>query len=416
MGRMREKAGSDLVRRQNLQLVLATLRGGRPLARTELGRLTGLSPATITAIAGQLIDLGLVSAVDDGPVAASGEQRRGRPLARLDIEPTAGNVLAANIAIDAVELAISDYRGDIVVRETIHLATFKMASERFGRRLAAEARRFLDRAGIAPGRLRRIGVAVQGIADTAAGTIAWSPAFEARGVPVSDPLEREFGVPCAIANDAVMIAEALLRAEPARYLSTALVVFIGYGVGMGLIIDGVVHGGQSGAAAEFGHMNHVPYGRECRCGRRGCIEAYAADYGIIGAARGTAAPHSAVPEATIAEVEASARSGDGAERRAFVDAGLALGFGLSRVIALLKPRRIVFAGPGTRAFPLLEPHIHRGIADGLVADLCPPIEIEALPADRDIIIDGIVSGALRALDRDMLARPPVAVAMFGAAE
>ena len=53
---------------------------------------------------------------------------------------------------------------------------------------------------------------------------------------------------------------------------------------MGLIINGDVYHGATGAASEFGHMNHIPHGPLCRCGKQGCIEAYAADYGIWRAA------------------------------------------------------------------------------------------------------------------------------------
>ena len=71
-------------------------------------------------------------------------------------------------------------------------------------------------------------------------------------------------------------------------LLPAAVVFIGYGVGMGLILNGQVYHGPTGAAAEFGHMNHLPGGPLCRCGRRGCVEAYAADYSILRWASGHA--------------------------------------------------------------------------------------------------------------------------------
>ena len=111
----------------------------------------------------------------------------------------------------------------------------------------------------------------------------WSPAFRARNIPVVAPVQSALGISCTIANDANMMAEGL---DPQRQTGTAAVVFMGYGVGMGLIINGSVYHGPTGAAAEFGHMNHLPHGALCRCGRRGCVEAYAADYGILRNASG----------------------------------------------------------------------------------------------------------------------------------
>jgi predicted NBD/HSP70 family sugar kinase len=185
---------------------------------------------------------------------------------------------------------------------------------------------------------------------------------------------------------------------------------MGYGVGMGLIIDGAVYHGPTGAAAEFGHMNHLPHGALCRCGRRGCVEAYAADYAIARAASGT--PETAKPletgvaEETMLGFEAAARRGDPLAAKAFQMAGEALGYGIARLIAILSPGRVVLAGPGTRAIALIEPSLRRAIEDGVVDALRRNVEIEVVPIATDIIIQGTIDGALRHLDREVFAPSP----------
>ena len=134
--------------------------------------------------------------------------------------------------------------------------------------------------------VRSAGIAVQGAAEAGAGHIMWSPAFKAQDIPLSEPLQRLTGISFQLANDANMIAEGLMAREHYEYKGTAAVMFMGYGVGMGLVIDGKTYHGATGAAAEFGHMNHIPHGALCRCGRAGCLEAYASDYGILRHAEG----------------------------------------------------------------------------------------------------------------------------------
>lgn len=406
---MREKADSDLVRRQNRLLVLGALRQRGPLARIELGRHTGLSPASITSISAQLIADGIVQEVEaqDAPVLP---MRRGRPLTQLDLNPKSAHVVAVKISIDGIELALADNRGAVISRRTSRVATYDAEASGFGTAVAGEISRLLGKARLSARRVARIGIAVQGVADSPAGTIAWSPAFRVRNIPVAAAVQRELGIPCSIGNDANMIAEGLIGTDRQRYGGTTAVVFIGYGVGMALILNGQVYHGPTGAGAEFGHMNHLPHGPLCRCGRRGCVEAYAADYSILRWASGNATTlppsFTAIAQEELDSLEAAARAGEPHAAAAYAKAGEALGYGLARTIALLSLGRIVLAGPGTRAIALIEPHLRRAIAEGVVDELSRNAEIEVVPIDTDMIIKGTIDSALRQLDRDIFAHGP----------
>lgn len=407
---MREKADSDLVRRQNRRLLLDALRQHGPLARIELGRRTGLSPASITSIASQLIADGILQEVEDQQAPAL-PMRRGRPLTQIDINPRSAHVAAVKLSIDGIELALADSRGGIVCRSRSRVATYDAERDGFGMAVAGEIGRLLAKARVPARKVARIGIAVQGVADSQAGTIVWSPAFRLRNIPVAAAVQDELGIPCHLANDANMIAEGLIGTDRARYGGTAAVVFMGYGVGMGLIIDGRVYHGPTGAAAEFGHMNHMPGGPLCRCGRRGCVEAYAADYSIRRWASGNAEvmppSFSAVPAEEMLALEAQARRGEPRALAAYAKAGEALGYGLARMVALLSPTRIALAGPGTGAMELIEPHLRRAIEDGVVDELSRNVEIEVVPIDTDMIIQGTIGSALRHLDQEVFAYGPV---------
>jgi predicted NBD/HSP70 family sugar kinase len=400
---MQEKADSELVRRQNRRIVLSALRQEGPLARVELGRITGLSPASITAISAQLIaERVIVELESPFPLPATG--KRGRPSIQLGLRAGAAHVLAINIAIDTLMLALADYTGTILQQERVELSTHDAAAEGFAASVARRIRLFLEQAGAGPGTVRRIGIAIQGVADMSRGSIVWSPAFAARDIPLAGRLEQELGIPCFVANDANMMAEGFLTVEPAARGRTIATLFTGYGVGMGLIIGGKVYHGATGGAAEFGHMNHIPHGALCRCGRRGCIEAYAADYGILRSATGASddtVPTGSVSRTELEGVLARARAGDATALQAFAKAGEALGFGIGRLIAILNPDRVVLSGPGLDAQQLIEPALRQAVEDSLVAELRRNVEIEVVPVETDLILRGTTAALLREVDGDM---------------
>lgn len=403
---MQAKADSELVRRQNRRVVLNALRQHGPLARIELGRATGLSPASITSIASQLIaEKILEELVATLPLPATA--KRGRPIVRLGLTSGAAHVLAVNISIDTVRLAIADFNGQILHRTSIHHPTYVARRDHFGRDVAQFIVTFLETCDFKAELISRIGIAVQGLADDKAGTLVWSPAFSAKDIPITEPIAIRLGVPCMLANDANMIAEGFLSEGPQKQSGTTATIFTGYGVGMGLIIDGVVYHGATGGASEFGHMNHIPHGAPCRCGRRGCIEAYAADYGIMREANGARdddAPHVAIDPAAMKALLDRAKAGDVAAVRAFEKAGEALGIGIARLIAILNPDRVVIAGPGLNASQIIEPSLHRGVVAGVIEELRRNVAIEFVPFETDMILRGTIAALLRAVDGEITAR------------
>ena len=408
---MLKKANSDLVRRQNRGLVLETLRQHGPVARITLGYQTGLSPASITSISGQLIDEGLVYSIGEDE-EVSGQAKRGRPQTRLALNPLAAIVLAISVSVDGVELVFADFSGATREPGRSRLDIYTMPKEEFGPRLAQEIKANAKRLEIPLSSIKRIGVAIQGVADTITGEISWSPAFQARDIPVVRPLERILGIPCSIANNANMIAEALLGMDRNKYSGATAVVFMGHGIGLGLILNGTVYSGATGRAAEFGHMNHLPDGPLCRCGRHGCLEAYSADYGIMRMANERSGAdfdiHAAVLDDDLRKLELAAEAGEALALNAFLRAGEVLGFGIARLIALINPQRVVLAGRGTRALGLMKDSMDEAIRRGLVHDLRKNIEFEVVPYGKDMITTGTLAEALRHLDRDVFAIGPKA--------
>ena len=99
-----------------------------------------------------------------------------------------------------------------------------------------------------------------------------------------------------------LLAEGARWLDPALHDASVATVFVGSTVAMGMTFRGQILGRGDEGATEFGHMNHMPNGALCRCGMRGCIEAYASDYGVLRTAYSvpeTATPAPAVPPQRI---------------------------------------------------------------------------------------------------------------------
>jgi predicted NBD/HSP70 family sugar kinase len=408
---MRSKTDNTVMRRMNRAMVIKALRLRGPMARIDIGQLTGLSPATITTISADLILEKAILELDDTPTLVY-PLPRGRPMVRINLNPNAAMIIAAKISIDCIELVLANFAGMIIARKTTNRATNGMSSEVFGRALASTVSLFLKENNLEPHEIARIGVAAQGLVDARSGIILWSPAFRNHNIHVTAPIQEKLGIPCSLANDANMIAEGLMAKERFGFTGNAVIVFMGYGVGMGLVIDGAVYHGNSGAAAEFGHMNHLPGGALCRCGRYGCIEAYVSDYGILRSAEKPLDKNQpstiAVDPALMRRLENAARCGDLDAVAAYQKAGRAMGFGLARVIALFNPDRIILAGPGICAFDLIEPSMSAAIEEGIVDELRLKVKIETIPTEFDMIIAGTIDTTLRHLDSEVFANGPQA--------
>lgn len=404
---MQEKANIDLVRRQNRSIVLSALRRQGPMARVELGRATGLSPASITAIAAQLISENVLEELA-GNLPLRPVAKRGRPVVQLGLRPQAALVLAGTIAIDALALSAADFSGRVVASAHYTLPTYEADADSFSAAVIDHIRDFLRSHRLPRAQVARIGLAVQGMVNTRDGTLQWSPAFRARNIPLAEPVAKHFRVPCFVANDANMIAEGFAKQDSNGRGGVTATIFTGYGVGMGLIMHGQVFHGSTGAASEFGHMNHIPHGALCRCGRRGCIEAYAADYGIVRTAKAGHAntvKHQAVPRAEMESLLERARTGDALPLQAFATAGEALGFGIARLLAILNPDRIVVAGPGLSARAFIEPALRQAISDGVLEEMRGDVAIEFVSFETDMILRGTIDALLRQVDEGLIAVP-----------
>ena len=170
-----------------------------------------------------------------------------------------------------------------------------------------------------------------------------------------DVAESRLGIRVQVDNDANLGALGEHRRGVGRGHANVVFVKVSSGVGAGLILDHQAKRGTDGTAGEIGHLTFDEQGPLCRCGSRGCLEAYAAT-GHALAMMGDQMPRLDVDpsepadgRAAIDAVIAAAKSGSVAARRVFEDAGLHLGWGLATITNLLNPGVIAIGGDMSHA-------------------------------------------------------------------
>jgi glucokinase len=143
----------------------------------------------------------------------------------------------------------------------------------------------IGEAGLTGGEIGRIGIACAGQIDKESRRILFSPNLDWRDVPLRDDIERATGIETTIENDVNAATYGEWKFALSAAPSTLIGIFIGTGVGGGLIIDGKLFRGAWHVGAEVGHIVVNPHGYKCHCGGRGCLEAYCGGRYILGRVR-----------------------------------------------------------------------------------------------------------------------------------
>jgi predicted NBD/HSP70 family sugar kinase len=405
----REASGSmtvgirhDDLRRRNRALVIGAVRRASQPSRTDIARVTGLSHSTISAISGDLLAEGVLTEVRSGETAL----KRGRPQIGIGLNPGAASIITVVLSLNSLAAALIDYAGNVVAEDHRRLATLSASRDELMAQTGAMVQRLLARPERPKRKVMRIVMAVQGITDSAARAMLWSPITADSDIPFADALEAACGIPVTVENDCSMIAMALRWRDPERYRDDFVAILLSHGIGMGLMLKGVLFSGTHSSGAEFGHMIHQPEGALCRCGRRGCVEAYAGNYAIWRNAHGhddSEPPAADIGEEEIVALAEAARERDGEERRAFEKAGRALGYGLGNLFALIDPAPVAFVGQGALAFDLIEPALRRAIAQTAGGQHSDAISFATEPNEMPLIREGCAMHALTFLDQEIFA-------------
>lgn len=235
------------------------------LSRVELAAATGLSPQAVSNICRRLLDDDLV--VEAGR-RASGP---GKPRTLLRLQPSGRYAVGVHLDPAVVSHVLLDLTGQPVARSARALRPGADPDEVL-RDVVEDVDRLVAGSGIDPGRLVGLGVAAPGPVDRDAGALVRPPNLPGwERVAVRDTLADATGLPVLLDKDVVAAAVGEVWAGGLGPGATAVFLYLGTGVGAGLVVGGEVLRGASGNAGEVGHLGTGATGPSCWCGLGGCL-------------------------------------------------------------------------------------------------------------------------------------------------
>jgi predicted NBD/HSP70 family sugar kinase len=348
------------LRRHNRSTVLSKLFFDGPLSRQELTQLTGLSAGTVSNVTGELVEERLI--VEAGLVDSDG----GRPRVLLRVDPAYAHVVGVDVGETGVKVELFDLTMGRLAAVEHPLRSPRPEPAAVVAQIASALREILTQAAVKEETVLGVGIGVPGTVEQGSRALVHAQVIGWDAVPFEELL-RTSGVtlPLFLDNGAKTQGQAELWFGAGRGARYAVVALVGSGVGAAVITHGSTYQGATSSAGEWGHTTIVYGGRPCRCGARGCLEAYVGAEAILDRyrqARGRRARAEADEHSGLADLIAAAPRSRAAARVLAETAGY-LGAGMANLINLFNPERIVLGGwAGVALGESLLPEIRDAVA------------------------------------------------------
>ena len=371
----------SLLRAINARTILELIRRSGPIARAQVARDSGLSKPTVSLGLTALLEAGLVREVG----RTSGH--RGPSALLYELNPAAGWVAGIDVGRRWVHAAVADISGSIVARRD-ELARAANADALLGQ-LGEIARGLAGDAGIAWDQVSHTTVGSPGVFEPSTGTVTLAPNLPGWGRQgLAAALRRELGERIGVENDVNLAAVGERWKGLGQEVRNFGFLSVGTGVGMGLVLDGELYRGASGAAGEVAYMpiGTDPHDQHVR--RRGAFEEATSGDAVVRAAREAGMKGTLTPK----RVFALAREGDALARQVVEREARRLALGLAVVVAVLDLELVIVGGGvGSNTDLLLEP-MERELR--ALSPLRPRLAASAL--GDDVVLQGAVATALAA--------------------
>jgi predicted NBD/HSP70 family sugar kinase len=336
---------SETVRRANLGAIVRELHAAGPLSRSELVGRTDLTRSAIRGLIGELTTAGLVFEARAAPQGTPG-----RPSPLVSLDPRGAVVLALEIAVDSLAVAVVGLGGTVFELARIDRPTGHASVEAVTADLAELAASAIARhRHLEP--FLGVGVSVVGVVRRSDGFVSMAPNLGWRNIPLGEELATALHLTCplSIANEADLGALVEHRRGAAMGLDDVLFVSGEYGVGGGLIAGGRPLTGAAGYSGEIGHLAVNPNGTACRCGSVGCWETEVGEAALLRLAGHPPGGGRGEIDAVLDEAEAGSPSAISA----LDQVGRWLGVGLAGLINVLNPELVILGGLFGRIHPFV---------------------------------------------------------------
>ena len=395
---MRTRATVRDLRRVNRTAILRRLFLAGRLNRVVLAQLTGLSAGSVTNVTAELLEEGLIREV------GFEESDGGRPRVLLEINPDFGAVIGIDVGetgilVEAFDLSMSELAAAATPLHPQHHDSASVIEHIAGAvnglklKLEAEGRNLLG-----------VGIALPGVVEHLGETRAWAPNIGWDDVRIESLLQERVDLPVRAENGAKTLGQAEMWLGAGRGADHAIVTLWGTGVGAAIFTDGALYRGAASSAGEWGHVSIVTGGKLCRCGARGCLEAYIGA-GPLRASWAELEPDAAKntdpdSEMWIDDLLANAHS-SAAARKLLDDTAVYFGTAAANLANLFNPERIIVGGwVGLRLGPALLPRMQEVLGEQALEYAAARVSLEL----GQLGTDAVALGASTLIVEEILVR------------
>lgn len=233
------------------------------VAKQDLVRELGLSLPTVSQNLTELFEQGLLR------YAGKFESSGGRKAKKISIIPDARMMIGVEIKMDHINIVAIDLRANTQPSGRVD-HNFE-ASDNYGRFLAEAIEQYIKAEAINPAAILGVGISIPGVLSEDKKFLINAPTLKTRQVPI-ESVTKYITYKTFIENDANAGGFAELHSR--KDLTALAFLSVSEGVGGSFVFNGVLYNGMNNRGAEFGHMTVVNGGRQCACGKTGCLEAY----------------------------------------------------------------------------------------------------------------------------------------------
>ena len=315
------------------------------ISRAGLARQLGLTRSAITTIVSDLMETGAIQE------SAKKTGTSGRPRTLLEITPEAGYVAGIDMGATHLRVVVSNF-GAQVIREKEIAFDIAQDPEICLEKTDRLLQELLEEANLTLPQLSSIGVGVPGPVSADAGMVIAPPIMPGWDrFPIRKTLEKLWGLPISVNNDAELGALGEWAYGAGRNAKDLAYIKVGHGIGAGLLINGQIYRGSTGSAGEIGHLTIDEKGPICTCGNRGCLEALSGGGAIalqaknaVKEKKNTQLREISTKNISAKDVAFAAQRGDFLAQQIMEEAGEHLGVALAGLINIFNPDMIIVGG------------------------------------------------------------------------
>jgi predicted NBD/HSP70 family sugar kinase len=327
------------------QQIFECIRAVGEIPRVNIAKELSVSAGSVTSLTAELIADGLIREIE--VFKRDEDSGRGRPPVSLGVQPDAGFVAGLRLSDYRHTAIIIDFAGNALGQASAEADNLLHSFEEILNAAEIVLANALADAGKPIANLSAVGVGLPGLVDHRSGQVPWSPVIRERDTALREALSARIVCPVTVDNDANMVTLAELWFGAGRSLSNFATITIEHGIGMGLVLNHQIYRGAGGLGTEIGHTKVQLDGALCRCGQRGCLEAYVADYALVReayTALNLGKSDIGLPHVVLEKLYEQAKHGNDAARAIFHRAGRYLALGLANVVNLFDPSLILLSG------------------------------------------------------------------------